>query len=237
MDDQTNNKPVTAISKLQQRYADIVSLRASVQAIPYIGSSLDTLLSGRAAQIHLERVERFASNLAQRLAAVESAPANLNDEAFADLMLDTFEKVARTRSDQKRSRFAEIITNQVANPTPWEEPENAVRLLSNLEDIHIEIIEAALSAPLSEGTFSGLRVISLEADPIKGEKQNAPVSLVTSFPRYGAAALRMACAELNAKGLLHDEGIGRLGTGAMKYFVPTDLAEWLSGWITQTHRQ
>ena len=237
MDNRTDGKPDTAISKVQQRYADTLSLRASVQAIPYIGGSLDTLLAGRVAQIHLERVEKFASDLAHRLAAVESAAANLNDEAFADLMLSTFEKVARTRSDQKRSRFAEIITNQVAKPTLWEESENAVRLLSDLEDIHIEIIEAALSAPIAEGAFSGLRIISLDAVPIDSMKQGGTVSLLASFPHYGTAALRMACAELTSKGLLHDEGIGRWDMGAMKYFVPTDLAEWLSGWITQTHRK
>lgn len=237
MGDQTDGIPISEISKLRQQYANIVTLRASVQAIPYIGGSLDTLLAGRAAQIHLERVEKFTSDLAHRLAAVESAGANLNDEAFADLMLSTFEKVARTRSDQKRSRFAEIITNQVTKPTSWEEPENAVRLLSDLEDIHIEIIEAALHAPVAEGAFSNLRIISLDAEPIDSGKQNAPVSLLVAFPRYGTAALRMTCAELTAKGLLHDEGIGRWDMGAMKYFVPTDLAEWLSGWINQTHRK
>lgn len=237
MNDQTDNRSAAAISKLRQQYADQVVLRASIQAIPYIGGSLDTLLSGRAAQLHLERVEKFISDLADRLATVESATANLNDEAFADLMLGTFEAVARTRSDQKRSRFAEIITNQVEKPTFWEEPENAVRLLSDLEDIHIEIIAAALSAPKAEGAFAGLRIISLATKPIDSKKQNAPMSLLASFPHYGTVALRMACAELTAKGLLHDEGIGRWDTGSMMYFVPTDLAEWLSGWISQSHRE
>lgn len=237
MSDQTDNRPATAIFRLRQQYADLIVLRASVQAIPYIGGSLDTLLSGRAAQIHLERVEKFISNLADRLAVVEDTTANLNDEAFADLMLGTFEAVARTRSDRKRSRFAEIIINQVVKPTLWEEPVNAVRLLADLEDIHIEIIAMALSAPAAEGAFAGLRVISLAAKPIDSEKKNAPVSLLTSFPSYGAAALRMACAELTAKGLLHDEGIGRWNMGSMMYFVPTDLAEWLSGWISQSHRK
>lgn len=233
MDDQTDNKLSTAISKLRQQYSDIFVLRASVQAIPYIGGSIDTLFAGRAAQIHLQRVEKFAINLADRLAAVESTTANFDDEAFADLMRSTFEAVARTRSDKKRSRFAQIIANQVENPMMWEEPENAVRLLSDLEDIHIEIIVTALGAPTAEGVFSGLRVVSLAAKPLEGEKQNTPVSLLALFPHYGSAALRMACAELTAKGLLHDEGIGRLGVGSMVYFVPTDLAEWLSSWIGQ----
>lgn len=233
MDDQTDNNSSTAISKLRQQYSDIVLLRASVQAIPYIGGSIDTLFAGRAAQIHQERIEKFVINLAARLAAVESTAANFNDEAFADLMLSTFEAVARTHSDKKRSRFAKIIANQVENPMVWQEPENAVRLLSDLEDIHIEIIVTALDAPTAEGSFSGLRVVSLATEPLEDEKQNTTVSLLTLFPHYGSAALRMACAELTAKGLLHDEGIGRLGTVSMVYFVPTDLAEWFASWIGQ----
>lgn len=237
MNAETDSNSATAISKLRQQYADIVFLRASVQAIPYVGGALDTLLAGRAGQIHLERVEKFTHDLADRLATVEGAAANLNDEAFADLMLRTFEAVARTRSDQKRSRFAEIIANQIAKSTPWEEPENAVRLLADLDEIHIAIIAMALNAPVSEGGFSGLRVISLASHPIDSEKKNSPVSLLTSFPHYGKAALRMACAELVAKGLLHDEGIGRLSLGSMTYFVPTDLAEWFSDWISQPHQK
>lgn len=225
------------MSSLRQRYADFTALPAAVQVIPHIGGSLDTLLSGRAAQIHLERVEKFVGDLAHRLTAIESTTANLNDEAFADLMLSTFEAVARTRSDEKRSRFAKIIVNQVAQPMFWEEPENAVRLLSKLEDIHVEIIAAALDAPMAEGAFSGLRVISLAAKPIDSEKQNAPESLLALFPYYGKAALTMACAELTAKGLLHDEGIGRWNMGAMLYFVPTDLAQWLLSWISQSERK
>lgn len=236
MNAKADSTSTTPLSKLRQQYADIVVLRASVQAIPYVGGSIDTLLSGRSAQIQLERVEKFTHDLADRLATIESSSANVNDEAFADLVLRTFEAVARTRSDQKRSRFAEIISKQIAKSTPWEEPENAVRLLSDLEDIHIEIIGAALGAPVSEGSFSGLRVISLAAQPIDSEKQNSPVSLLTSMPCYGTAALRMACAELVAKGLLHDEGIGRMGVGSMTYFVPTDLAEWFSSWVSQSHK-
>lgn len=237
MNDHVDSSPDTAISKLRQQYADLVGLRATVQAIPYIGGPLDTLLSGRAAQIHLQRVEKFANDLAERLTAVESTTADLNSEAFADLILNTFEAVARTRSERKRSRFAEIITNQVAKPVQWEEPENATRLLADLEDIHIEIITAALNAPKAEGGFSGLRVISLAANPIDSEKQNSPVSILALFPHYGTAALRMACAELTAKGLLHDEGIGRWDVGAMMYFVPTDLAEWLFEWINKSDRK
>ncbi|MGB5082179.1 MAG: hypothetical protein WBO23_15725 [Burkholderiales bacterium] len=56
------------IAKAREKYSEGVTLRAVMQAIPYIGSSLDTLLAGKAAQIHLERVENFAGELHRRKA-------------------------------------------------------------------------------------------------------------------------------------------------------------------------
>jgi hypothetical protein len=92
----------------------------------------------------------------------------------------------------------------------------------------------ALTAPLRTKPFERLRVISINSrfgdDDGAG---NGPVVLADALPQYGTAALRMTCAELVGKGLLHDEGIGRLDLGAMQYFVPTDLAEWFSAWINE----
>jgi hypothetical protein len=43
-------------------------------------------------------------------------------------------------------------------------------------------------------------------------------------------SLRLACSELVARGLLHDEGVGRWDSTAMTYFIATDLAAWLANW-------
>jgi hypothetical protein len=49
--------------------------------------------------------------------------------------------------------------------------------------------------------------------------------------RYSTVALRLACSELTARGLLRDEGVGRWDAIAMNYFVSTDLATWLQNWL------
>jgi len=157
--------------------------------------------------------------------------ANVDDDAFVDLMLTTFEVVSRARSDAKRNRFANIVSRQVVEAQPWEDAEMAVRLVSELEEIHIEVANTAHSAPICKKVFGGLRVVTLAASSNQDSTGNSPLLLSAALPHYSSAALRMACAELTAKGLLHDEGIGRWDMGAMQYFVTTDLASWLQEWL------
>lgn len=228
------DEQATAIAAARQKYSELYGLRAAVQLVPYVGGSLDTFLAGGAARIQLDRVEGFLGELSERLQAVECVSANLDDEGFSDLMLATLDKVARTRSVDKRARFATIISRQVVEALPWDDAENAVRLLSDLEDIHVEVLEIALNAPPLIGAFEGLPVVGLASAHGDVSSGTTPLRLGDALPSYSEPALRMACAELSAKGLLQDEGVGRYGAGAMKYFVVTDLARWFSEWLTTT---
>ena len=236
MENKADESPKGMIATLREKYSEQYIVRSAIQAIPSVGGTIDTLIAGRASQIQLERIEDFVKVLADRMAGVERVAADLNDEAFADLVLGTFEKVTRTRSHEKRIRFAEIIANQVARPASWEDPEDAVRLVSDLEDIHIEVLNTAVTARECTGSFSGLRVVSLKDRSADGSTEYEPIFLPDVFRQSGAAKLRMACAELVGKGLLRDEGLGRWDTKAMEFFAPTELADWLIEWITDQRR-
>lgn len=225
------NQATSAVAKAARQYSEQTALRAAIQLIPYVGGAIDTLVTGKATQIQMQRIEHFLRELQARLERVEMIKANVDDDAFMDLMLTTFEKVSRARSDDKRSRFANIVSRQVVEAQPWEDAEMAVRLVSELEDIHIEVANTALSAPHCEKAFDGLRVVTLASPSNQDSAGNSPLLLSDALPHYSSAALRMACAELTAKGLLHDEGIGRWDMGAMQYFVATDLARWLQEWL------
>jgi hypothetical protein len=228
----SHRKQERALIKARERYSERYVFRAAVQLIPYIGSSLDTLLAGGAVRLQLERVEGFLDELNVRMQAFEGVSANLDDEGFSDLMLTTLDEVARTRSADKRARFAAIISRQVVEARPWDDAENAVRLLADLEDIHIEVLQVALAAPPFGGAFEGKPVVCLAPVRAYDPGETAPLRLEDALPRYDGPALRMACAELSAKGLLHDEGVGRWDIGAMNYFVATDLAHWFNQWLT-----
>lgn len=220
-----------AVNESVKKYSEENALRMAIQALPHVGNAIESLFSGRATQIQRNRVEHFVDELNGRMKVIDKVKANIEDDAFMDLMLSTLEEVSRTRSANKRSRFANIIVKQVVESHAWEDADMAVRLISEMEDLHIAVLDVVLSAPLSENAFKGLRVITLVRPDAQDSANISPTVLSDALPRFSSIALRMACAELTAKGLLRDEGTGRWGTGAMQYFSPTDLAFWLQEWL------
>ncbi|MGE3598355.1 MAG: hypothetical protein AB7N70_22655 [Dehalococcoidia bacterium] len=215
-----------ALVRAGEKYRDRTTLRAAVQAIPYVGGPIDTLLSGHAGRRQEARFASFLDDLDNRLRRIEDQPKIEETDEFFDLILDVFERVIRSRSRAKRERFAQIIVNQVQGGRDWDTAGEVVRLLDGLSDIHMEVLREALSAPPCDSPFDGLNVISLAVDDLAGDDIIRPTKLKEALPGYSAIALRMACSELVARGLLHDEGIGRWDFGALQYLVPTDLARW-----------
>lgn len=222
---------VQRIQGARERYADLYVARAGVQAIPWVGGSLDTLIAGGVARIQLQRVEDFLCKLDDRMRQVESVSANLRDEGLSDLMVETFTGVTRSRSDAKRARFARILAKQIENGREWDEAERAVRLLSELDDIHVDVLRTVIGAPVIGEPFGGQRIVALEDRRGPDDQREPPLVLGEALTNHTLAALRMACAELVARGLLHDEGIGRLGAKALNLFVITDLGEWFTEWL------
>lgn len=218
-----------ALLKAREKYSDLIVLRAAVQAVPYIGGPIDTLLAGGIGRIQIRRVEDFVAALDKRMNRVEGVSANLEDEAFADLLASTLEKVTRARSRIKRARYAAIITNQMVRADPWEEPETAVRLLADLEDIHLDVLRISLQPSPSRPEAGNRRLVDLLSPGSQDERGG--LHLLEELPDYSAAALRGACAELTARGLLLDAGAGMWGV--MLFFSPTELAVWFTEWLSE----
>jgi hypothetical protein len=224
-------KATAAIDKAAEKYLEHDVFRAGVQLIPYVGGPIDTILSGRASRIQMERLEQFVLELRSRLEAVEVIRAEVNGEEFADFMLSALEKVWRARTADKRSYFADVVARQVIEAHSWDEADMAVRLVAELESIHINVLSAVISA---QRTVGGTNVVALDTEP-EGSVIGAFAQSLTAMlaGRYSGVALRLACAELTARGLLQDDGVGRWDAKAMTYFVPTDLAVWFIRWLTQ----
>ena len=191
----TPTPATSVVANVALQYSKQTALRAAIQLVPYVGGAIDTLFTGKASQIRTQRIEHFIHELQLRMKRVEMIRANVDDDAFVDLLLTTFEVVSRARSDAKRNRFANIVSRQVIEAQPWEDAEMAVRLVSELEDIHIEVANTAYSAPICEKVFGGLRVVTLAALSNQDSTGNSPLLLSAALPHYSPAALRMACAE------------------------------------------
>lgn len=212
------NKGIPFLTRTSMLYGDSDVLRSLVLLIPMLGSPIDLILSKKGQEFVTKRIQIYLEELKTRLDVVENKVINSNDEeALFDLMQTAFENVVRTRSENKIKRFARLTSDCLLNDRNWDETEAAMRLLSDLTDIHITILQIAINAPMSA---NGHRVMSVIGD-------NSIPCLKTNFDYLSDAALKMYCSELISKGLLHDEGIGRVGCGALDMLEPTALASWL----------
>jgi len=219
------------IQDVRARYAETYAIRAGIQAIPGIGGSLDTLLAGGASKIQMRRLESYVEILQSRLSVIEEIAADLDSEGFSDFILSTIDQAVHTRSVEKRQRLAQVVCRQTTLGFSWDEAEGAARLLASLEEMHLSVLREAVNAPIASGPYEGHRLVTLEkADPA-GASSNG-VNLRNLFFSHDNHVLELICSDLVSRGLLRDEGVGRLSTKSMTVFIATDLANWLWKWIS-----
>lgn len=218
-------KDIPFLAKASILYGDSTSTRSLVLAIPFVGSSIDLVLSKNGQEYVIRRIQTFLEEIQVQLKDIEENTFKINDEeALFDLFQTAYENVTKSRSKDKIKRFARLVSNCLISEIDWDEAEAAIRLISDLTDTHINIIKFAVSIPASTNeAFKGLRIISISK---KENEFNVP-SLRGELSHLSDAAIKMYCSELISKGLLHDEGIGRWGTGSLELLIPTELADWL----------
>ena len=232
--DEPDQLSSSAVQRASADYCSNWPLRMLIQAIPIVGGPLDTLLSGTGANYQYHRIEQFLKELQERLSVVDRVITGNSlqpSEPLYDYMLQVFDGVRRTRSAEKRHRFVNIVTRQVCERLPWNEAEAAASLLNSLSELQVQILVHAQKLSPCRAIGGNKRVFTLSAQPFRSAGEAAP-KLQSAFPDVPEAALRAACSELIARGLLYDEGIGRLDVRAQEYFEFTDFAEWFLSWIT-----
>lgn len=232
MDDKAE-EIIRGIEKAAVRYSHDMPLRLAIRAIPHIGGEVDMLFAEKGASIQQKRFKEFLEELDYRLKRVEGRLEVPQEDDFYDILINVFEGVLRARTKQKISRYAALVRNQLVAPRAWDQAETAVRILRDLEDVHIELLKAVLGAPVSDAPFNGLKVATLfKQMPEFGKSLARPIC--ERFPNYSETALYLACSELVSKGLLYDEGVGRLSTKAMQYFIATASGQWLIEYIRES---
>jgi hypothetical protein len=225
------------VAKVAEGYAAQTAIRALVQTIPYVGGPIDTLFAGKGQKIQQARVERFLTELDERVRALPTVHGSIPEDQLLDLMIGVLDKVVRTRSEEKWGRFAQIVTHQIEQGGAVDDAETATRIVSELEDIHIQVLFEAICAPLLFQLFDGQRIVTISEKPIATPSGATSLQLQKAFPLVPLMTLRLVCSELVAKGLLRDEGVGRWDLRGMEYFAPTDLAGWLFRWIAKSSRK
>lgn len=131
-DREAGNNPV---ARATVWYANQTVVQALVEAVPFVGGSLNALLAGAGAKRKEKRVLHFIDELRRELERVKKAPASLDRDELSDFLIDTTERVAHSRSAEKRARFARLVAGQLGEPRDWDEAEMSARLLDDLSDV------------------------------------------------------------------------------------------------------
>ncbi len=226
-----NKELKKALERASQSYGDQIILRAAVKVIPHIGGALDKLLSGAGAKVRRERLEHFVYELSRRLERYAAVP-RIDEDVLYDLVMYAIEQSVRTRKRSKRELFASVIARYVVQSSEADEIEMALRIISELEDIHFEMLRLALEAPECAGVFSGLRLISIgEADENVDFGGIMPLNVNEHMDRWPQEMIPFAASELVSKALLIDEGSQRWDPKPLKYLVATETARWVRALI------
>lgn len=231
-----DEKVKQTLLEASKAYTDNIPLRAVIQAIPSIGGPLDTMFSWKGVKVQNERLEHFFAELSRILQIMESVPT-FNEQILCDLVMDAMEKSVRTRTNLKRTLYANVVAQHVIHGREVDQSEMALRIIYELDLIHFEILREALQAPVCDEPFSGLRIVSMNEHVLNSDSggEKKPVVLVKQLPTWPPEMIQFAASELVSKGLLFDEGIGRYSTKSMEYFVATDTAYWVNELISDSN--
>lgn len=178
-------------------------LRALINAIPSVGSSLNELLAGKGQRIIEERRDNFLKLLGEHLEALDKETIRKDyfetPEGF-DLLIKALDESRRTRSEEKRDLIARILVGAASETSEYERrysPEEYLYLVSNLT---IQELRVA-------------RLIYKERPQTRVEQWNTWEAEACATLGVDKTDLHMALARLNSTGLLQLVTSGRDGDG------------------------
>lgn len=227
------------LKAMGESYTNDIAARSFIQTmIPVIGSALDMIMAGYGSQIQQDRFYALLDSLGKRLDALEDTTEIEPNEELFDLFRVAVENSVRTRSEGKRQRFANIMANAlVSDSKPWDEAETAMRLIGDLEEIHMSIlIVTADTHEVIGNAFNGLKAVKLEDTSDIMPNYIPPLNLLKALPQYDPILIQMGCAELVSKGLLKDIGSSGWNAAPLQTFVSSKLADWLIQWISSDNK-
>lgn len=133
------------LTKASQAFAEQTYLRAGLNLIPYIGSSLDILLTSKGQSFVIRRIEEFIHQLQTELSELQDNQVNkdyLETEEGFDLIVKAFSSAARTRQQEKLKLYARIIKSTLNESKKYEEDEPEM-FLKIVEELSVKEMRVA----------------------------------------------------------------------------------------------
>ena len=186
-----------------ERYEEAWHLRSAIQAIPYLGSVIDNIITGKIAAVQRERLQRFMDDLREDYSVLSEGKVDkdfLRSEEFIDLFVMTAERVARangrSKVDALRNAFVNATTiDGSAGPLK----EVVIRLVGDVTADHVRVLRVIADR---EQSFS-------EADRSNNADYTDFQQIRGTRSELSEIEIQAIVYDLVSMGLLRDWWIGR----------------------------
>lgn len=162
------NSNSKSLDKAAEAYFENTTFRALINAIPYVGGSLDVLLSSKGKKIVEGRIVAFVEQLRKDVGDLKEDAIDrtfLESEEWFDLVIKTIEHSSRTRDVEKMKLYSKILRAAVIKRDRKEnDPEEYLNVLAELSPREI-ILAKAIYAQQSDRP-----IVSL-TEPRKSENE------------------------------------------------------------------
>jgi len=129
-----------------EKYLENALLRASISAIPFIGSPLDVFLATKTQKIVNDRIMNLFNELKEEMSTLESKIVDkdyINSEEFIDLFVRTIDVAAKTRDKGKIKLYAKLLKGAIKfQDRNKYSPEEYLQVLSELTIRELEVAKA-----------------------------------------------------------------------------------------------
>jgi len=120
-------------------------VKSAVGAVPVAGPFLCEVAGVIIPNQRVDRLARFAQQLADRLGEVEDdvLKSKLGDENFTELVEESMRQASRSTSDERRAYIAGVLANGISgDDIDYIETKHLLRLLGDINDIEVVWLRA-----------------------------------------------------------------------------------------------
>jgi hypothetical protein len=200
-----------SLTKASEIYSDQVIIRAGINAIPFVGGSIDVILSSLGQKFVIKRIEDFITELKSEVELLESQKINhdfLNSEEGFDLIVKSFNSASKTRQREKLRIYAKILKNALTSGKAYEEDE---------PEIFLKIVEELSIKEFKVATL--LFKLKANLKPHESGRITDVVLLANENSDFDKDELVYILVRLEKIGLIREHMITVLGAGGGSYKV------------------
>ncbi|WMR32679.1 hypothetical protein [Metapseudomonas otitidis] len=190
----SKQKQPTRMQVFCKKYEDFVLLPYFVWFLNAFGmGGVDRLISKHANDYALERLERLIEELQRK---IDSNLLQPGSEEFVAALHQSINALMETTSTEKAKLFAVVLADtwNSANAS-WTEVSQTLKLIRELEDVHIMLLREALKVHNTLGPQATFTVS-------KRYPRSTPIDL--RLPNVSTELLELCVSDLIAKGLIND---------------------------------